>query len=92
VNRCALDATNDDQLFYTDYDVGEPNYRAHKPSLMPIAYHDRDDALATARDINARGGVAWEIETDGGATIGRCEIPRLIRDRAAQLIGLPRVR
>jgi hypothetical protein len=80
------------RLFYTDIAVYEDEYRACKARLMPIAYADRDDALAMARDVNARGGVAWEIETDGGGTIGRWQIVRLIKHRGAGLVGRPKVR
>jgi hypothetical protein len=64
------------RLFYADIVVYESDYRACKARLMPIAYVDRDDAPTMARYVNARCGVAWEIETDGGATVRRWQIPR----------------
>jgi hypothetical protein len=36
-----------------------------------------------ARDVIARGGTSWEIETAGGGPISRWQIARLIEDRAA---------
>jgi hypothetical protein len=80
------------RLFYTDVVVYEDDYRASKARLMPVPFANRDDALAMARDINARGGIAWEIETDGGATIGRWQIVWLLEDRAAGRVGRPKVR
>lgn len=80
------------RLFYTDRDVSEADYRASKPRLMHFVYDDRDDALGMAREVEARGGIAWEIESDDGAAIGRAEIARLLRDRAAELADRPKVR
>ena len=80
-------------LFYSDLRITEDRYRATKrtPACVPYRYDEFDDALAMARDINARGGIAWEIEGDIG-TIGPGEIARQIRDRATELKARPKVR
>lgn len=58
-------------------------YAAQKTTLSPYNYHDPLDALAMAHDINARGGVAWEIVAPDGSSIGREEIAAQVRVRAA---------
>jgi hypothetical protein len=52
---------------------------------------DLDDALAFARDFIAAGQRVWEIEYPDGASIGRDEVVRLVKERASALIGRPRV-
>jgi hypothetical protein len=79
------------KLYFTDSDTPIATYRANKWSLSPYHYADLDDALRRAREIAAVGGVPWEIECDDGRTIGRSEIARLLRDRAADLSDPPRV-
>jgi CheY-like chemotaxis protein len=78
------------RLFYTDVRVTEVQYRAAKPILIAIEYSEFDDALGMARDINASGRFAWEIEGDVGV-IGAGEIARQVRERAAELKGHPKV-
>lgn len=79
-------------LFYTDLKVSKAQYRKAKASnLSPYRYEELDDALGMARHIEARGGVAWEIEVSDGTPIGQPEIARLLRERAAQLVGRPKV-
>ena len=79
------------KLYYTDYDMPIDTYRGNKWSYIPFQYNDLDDALRRARQIMSAGGVPWEIECDDGKTIGRIEIMRLLRDRAAELAGPPKV-
>ena len=79
------------RLFYTDYVVLKTQYHANKPRLIPYAYNELDDALGQARQIKARGGVPWEIESEDGTSIGRYEIATLLRERAAELVGRPKV-
>jgi hypothetical protein len=80
------------KLYYTDINVSEAQYRAGKSTLMPINYADLLDALAMARDTNARGAIAWEIESSDGTVIDRAEIVRLLKVRVAELVGRPIVR
>lgn len=80
------------KLFYTDLDMPEAQYRANKPFLFRYLYDELDDALGMAREINARGSVAWEIVSTEGTVIGRREIARIVQERAAELTDRPRVR
>ena len=79
------------RLFYTDYDVPETEYRASKARLTAFLYNELDDALGKARQIEGYGGVAWEIESENGPVLGRREIAHLLRVRASELVGRPRV-
>jgi hypothetical protein len=60
-------------------------------NLMPVVYHDLDDALGAARNLSARGGTALLIEGDDGTHITEPEIAKIIRDRGIQLNGRPKV-
>jgi len=73
------------RLFYTDIDASKESYQADKPHLIPYIYAELDDALAKAREIANSGRVPWEIEGDDGTVIRRYDIPRLVRERAADL-------
>jgi hypothetical protein len=75
------------RLFTTDFQVSKAEYEAQKPRLMAYQYHELDDALGMAREIEARGGIAWEIENDDGQTMGRDEIQAQLRARRAELVG-----
>lgn len=80
------------RLYFTDVEVSKVSYEAQKARLTTYVYHELDDALGMAREITERGGVSWEIESDDGTLIGRYAIARLLRDRAAELVGHPKVR
>jgi hypothetical protein len=80
------------RLFTTDFQVSKAEYEAQKPRLMAYQSHELDDALGMAREIEARGGIAWEIENDDGQTMGRDEIQAQLRARRAELVGRPKVR
>jgi hypothetical protein len=79
------------RLFYTDVPVSQSTYEAQKPHLITYQYQDRDDALGMAREIEARGGIAWEIENDDGSTMAREEIQTQLRTRRAELAVRPKV-
>jgi len=78
------------RLFSTDFQVSKAEYEAQKSRLMAYQYHELDDALGMAREIEARGGIAWEIENDDGQTMGRDEIQAQLRARRAELAGRPK--
>jgi hypothetical protein len=59
--------------------------------LMPIVYHELDDALGAARNPIAHGGTAVLIEGNDGARFATQEIVEIIRKRGAQLDGRPKV-
>ncbi len=80
------------KLFFTDFEMPEYQYRANKPHLFRYLYDELDDALGMAREINARGSVAWEIVSSDGSVIDRREIARILLDRTAELADRPRVR
>lgn len=80
------------RLFYTDVAVSKSAYQAQKNASMAYVYHELDDALGMARDINARGGVAWEIENDDGPSLARDEIETQLRARRTELANRPKVR
>jgi len=80
------------KLFSTDLDMPEDQYRAIKPYLLAYMYNERDDALGKACEINARGGIAWEIVSSEGTVVHRREIAQIICDRAADLAYRPKVR
>jgi hypothetical protein len=74
--------------------TSESQYREMKSLLPPVSYPELDDALGMARLISDRprcGITTWEIECPDGTTIGRYEIARLLRERAEELVGRPRV-
>ncbi len=79
-------------IYFTDMPISEAEYLARKAHLTPVSYHELDDALGMARIINARGGVPWEIVSSDGKKIDRAEISRLVKVRAAELRGRPKVR
>jgi len=78
-------------LRYTDLPVSEAKYLAAKARLTSYAYGELDDALGRARQIRERGGVPWEIEVDGRILLGRAGIERVLRERAKELAGRPKV-
>jgi hypothetical protein len=80
------------RLFCTDVRVSKPIYEAQKSWLMAYQYHELDDALGKAREIEARGGVAWEIENDDGPSMDRDKMQTQLRARRAELVGRPKVR
>ena len=80
------------RLFYTDVAVSESAYKAQKSHLMAYHYPELDDALGMAREIGARGGVAWEIENDDGPTLDRDEIELQLHARRSELAGRPKIR
>ena len=55
--------------------------------LFPIVYHELDDALGAARNLNARGGAALLIEGDDGTRLAKLEIARIVDERRANLLG-----
>jgi hypothetical protein len=59
--------------------------------LIPIVYHDLDDALGAARNLNARGGTALLIEGDDGTYLSRHEIASIVDKRQTELAGRPKV-
>lgn len=79
-------------LFYTDFKVTQAQYQANKAGLTTYLYQDKDDALGMARQINKRGGIAWEIESEGGPTMNREQIAEEVRRRGSELDGRPKVR
>lgn len=80
------------RLFYTDVMVSQSAYEAQKPHLSPYVYHQLDDAFGMAREINTRGGVAWEIENDDGPAFTRDQIAEQVLARRVELVDRPRVR
>jgi hypothetical protein len=79
------------RLFYTDVPISLSAYMAQKPWLTTYKYDNLDDALGMAREIEARGGVAWEIELDDGPPMGREQIQKELRTRRAELADKPKV-
>ena len=65
--------------------------KAEKHRLIFIDYKELDDALGRARQITALGGIPWEIENEDGTKIERHEIVEMLRNRAAELVGRPKV-
>jgi hypothetical protein len=59
--------------------------------LLPIVYHELDDALGAACNLNARGGTALLIEGDDGTHLAKSEIIRIVDERRAELAGRPKV-
>jgi hypothetical protein len=82
------------RLFFTvaDVPVSKSAYEAQKSRLMPYVCHERDDALGRAREIEALGCIAWEIENDDGPPMARDQIQTQLRARRAELVGRPKVR
>ena len=60
-------------------------------NLTPIQYHDFEDALGAARNLNARGGIAVLIEGDDGSRLEKLEIVEAISKRGPLLDGRPKV-
>jgi hypothetical protein len=79
------------RLYYTDYDISAAEYQVNKPRLMPMVYHDRDDALRRAWQIIGVGGVPWEIIGDDESVRGRQEIVDEIRRCPDKLAKPPKV-
>jgi hypothetical protein len=78
-------------LFSTDFAVSPAAYKAQKSKLITYRCHELDDALGMAREISARGGVAWEIEGIDGTVLDRDQISTELRIRAAELSNRPQV-
>jgi len=78
-------------LYYTDWDMSEPDYLACRSTLIKIIYNELDDALGRARQITETGGVPWEIEGEDGTKLRRHEITKIMRVRSRELADRPKV-
>ena len=77
---------------YTMYGVIERELRnLPRGNLIPIKYHDLDDALGAARNLNSRGGSALLIKGDDGTHLTKYEIVEVVRERGTELNGRPKV-
>jgi hypothetical protein len=79
------------RLHWTDWPVSPQAYQSMKSHLLTASYHELDDALGRARQIDRYGGVAWEIVGEDGRSLDRHQIARTLQDRAAELVGRPKV-
>jgi hypothetical protein len=69
----------------------ETEFSARKSAMIAKGAVDLDDALAFAQNFLKTGQEVWEIECPDGTSIRKDEVRKLIRERAAQLVGRPKV-
>lgn len=89
-NGAAVRMTN--TVYWTRGGVTESEFLANKARLQPAAYHELDDALGWARNVNKNGGIAWLIACHDGTNLARSEIEKIVRKRGKELAGRPRKR